>query len=299
MTMVELSNVVRRYGSGSTQVLALRGVSFQARSGELISIMGPSGSGKTTLLSIIGGLINPTAGNVRIDGLEITDLSERDLDDFRLKTVGFVFQSLNLIPSLNALENIQLPLLANDVDFITARERASELLEIVDLTDRAHHRPSQLSGGEQQRVAIATALANDPPLVLADEPTGNLDSKNTRDLMTYFQKLSKELDKAVIVVTHDSLVATSTDHICIIRDGIIETRVKPSNFQQTGPGRYVDYFRHRIQEIDASVNALEVQLRNRTISGKDYASKLEEYSQTRRVLVSELSSLGDAEFAHT
>ena len=297
MPTIELINVVKSYGTGSTEVLALRGINFTANNGELIAIMGPSGSGKTTLLSIIGGLIRPTAGTVKLNNVDLGDLSMPELDELRLTTIGFVFQSLNLIPSLTALENVELPMLANDVDFGSAKRKAMDLLGIVDLDDRAHHKPGELSGGEQQRVAIAAALANDPPIILADEPTGNLDSKNTRNLMTYFRRLSREFNKAVIVVTHDPLVATSSDYICTIRDGLIESKVQPSEFEHSSEMGYSDYFRHRIQEIDEFIETLELRLRRGEISGKEYAQLLEEYTIIRKVLVGELSKLGNIEFA--
>jgi len=196
------------------RVRALDGINLAVREGEFLAVMGPSGSGKSTLLHLLGALDRPTSGQVYVSGERLADV--RDLDRFRSRTVGFVFQMHNLIATLTARENVEVPMFGGE-----RRKRAQALLALVGLADRASHRPPQLSGGERQRVAIARALANEPHLLLADEPTGNLDSTSGADLMAVFRRLNREQGMTVLVVTHDPAVARATDRIVLLRDGRI------------------------------------------------------------------------------
>jgi ABC-type lipoprotein export system ATPase subunit len=215
--IVETKELVKVYGDGA-QVRALDSVNMQVERGEFVSVMGPSGSGKSTLLNMIGALDRPTSGQVLIDGDDLARV--RDLDTFRARTVGFVFQLHNLIPTLTAVENIEVPMMGQ-IGRGKRRRRAKELLNLVGMVDRANHLPNQLSGGQRQRVAIARSLANEPTLVLADEPTGNLDSHSGEEVIALMHQLNHELGTTVIVVTHDASVARQTDRILIMRDGDI------------------------------------------------------------------------------
>ena len=217
MEALRLEKVWKVYKMGSVEVEALRGVSLKIERGEFVAIMGPSGSGKSTLMNIMGLLDTPTRGKVYLMGRDVSRLGEDELAEIRGKTVGFVFQRFNLLPYLTALENVLLPTL-----FLGEKreDRARELLEAVGLGHRIHHLPSQLSGGEQQRVAIARALINDPEIILADEPTGNLDSKTGKQIMEIFRDLHKK-GKTLILVTHDEEVAGYAERVVRIRDGRI------------------------------------------------------------------------------
>ncbi|MEM0241424.1 MAG: ABC transporter ATP-binding protein [Candidatus Nezhaarchaeales archaeon] len=220
--MVETINLSKVYRRGKVEVPALVDVNLQVTSGEIVGIVGPSGSGKTTLLNLIGGLDKPTKGKIFVNDVDVTSLNERELAEYRLKMVGFVFQFYNLIPTLTALENVELPMALAGVPKSERRKRAFELLEMVGLEARASHKPDELSGGEQQRVAIARALANNPAIVLADEPTGDLDSKSARSLMNLVRRLNKENGQTFIIVTHDPIVVDACTRVYSIRDGRIE-----------------------------------------------------------------------------
>jgi len=217
-TIVETRNLTKVYGDGE-QVHALDGVSLAIRRGEMAAVMGPSGSGKSTLLHMLGGLDRPTSGQVLIDGQDLTAV--RSLDAFRAQTVGFVFQLHNLLPTLTALENVEVPMRSQPLGRRERRQRAKELLALVGLPDRMGHLPSQLSGGQRQKVAIARALANRPRLILADEPTGNLDTQSGAEIIGLLRHLNQELGTTVIIVTHDSAIAHHTERILIMRDGCI------------------------------------------------------------------------------
>ncbi len=219
--MIKLENVHKIYKLGKAKVVALRGINLKIESGDYISIMGPSGSGKSTLMNIIGGLDRPTKGRVYIDGRDISRLSDRELAKIRLKKIGFVFQQFNLIPTLTALENVALPMWFAGVNRRKRIKRAKELLRMVGLEGREHHKPRELSGGEQQRVAIARALANNPEVILADEPTGNLDTKTGRKIIEILEKLNKEEGKTLVIVTHDPEIGKRAKRQLKIRDGII------------------------------------------------------------------------------
>ena len=219
--VVELIDVTKTYRLGEILVEALRGVNMRASKGEIVAIMGPSGSGKSTILNLIGALDRPTSGKVIIAGKDISKMSENKLGEIRRDSLGYIFQFYNLIPVLTAYENVELPMLIAGVSGEKRAARAHELLELVGLADRAHHRPDELSGGEQQRVAVARALSKRPPLVLADEPTGDLDSKSGMQVMTILKDLAKKELSTVVMVTHDHQMASLADRILEIRDGKI------------------------------------------------------------------------------
>ncbi len=218
---VKVENVEKIYLLGSTPVYALRNVSMAIEKGEFIALMGPSGSGKTTLLNLIGALDKPSKGKIYIDGRDLTTLKESDLTNLRRQTIGFIFQFYNLIPVLSAFENVELPLLIAGKPKKEREKRVIQLLEMVGLADRVNHRPDELSGGEQQRVAIARALVNRPSLVLADEPTGDLDSKTGMEVMHALLDTSKNQGATVIIVTHDPVVANLVQKVFTMRDGAI------------------------------------------------------------------------------
>jgi len=217
--MIVLESIVKTYQMGQVEVRALRGVTCRIEKGEMVAIMGPSGSGKSTLMNIIGCLDTPTSGSYLLDGTEVSELSDSQLAEVRNKRIGFVFQTFNLIPRTSALANVELPLLYGNGS--GSKGRALEALDRVGLTDRARHRPSELSGGEQQRVAIARALVNSPSIILADEPTGNLDSRASQDIVDILQELNKKDGITIVVVTHEQDIAAHTQRTILLRDGQI------------------------------------------------------------------------------
>ena len=219
--LVRLESVSKEYRSGAARVHALLDVTLALSTGELSVVHGRSGSGKTTLLNMIGGLDRPSAGRVEVDGREVSSLPEEALVDYRRETVGFVFQSFGLIPILTAAENVEVPLRLRRVEPSERAERARELLRLVDLADRANHRPQELSGGEQQRVAIARALANNPRLLIADEPTAQLDSGRAKTIMGVMRKLVDERGVSVVVATHDPLLIGMGDRMVELHDGAV------------------------------------------------------------------------------
>jgi len=220
-----LNNVWKTYKMGEVEVNALRGVSLSISQGDFVAITGSSGSGKSTMMNIVGCLDLPTKGLVYLDGKDISELSESDLAQIRAKKIGFIFQQFHLIPTLSALENVMLPLEFQDVPSDTARKKSIEILNLVELGDRVHHLPSQLSGGQQQRVAIARSLANNPDVVLADEPTGNLDSVAGANVIGILQSLWKKEGKTIIMVTHDLKLASHAKRIIQLKDGQIVKEV--------------------------------------------------------------------------
>jgi len=225
---VEARDLVKRYGSGSESTFAIRGISFRVAKGEFVSIIGPSGSGKTTLLNILGALDRPTSGKVFIDGVDISKLSNIELAEIRNTKLGFVFQDFNLLSRMSAMENVELPLLIGGVRAEPRRKRALSLLSRFGLERKADKNVNKLSGGERQRVAVARALANDPAIVLADEPTGNLDSKNTEIMMDYMKQLNDEFGKTVVIITHNPEVARRAGRVISVRDGRIEREEIPN-----------------------------------------------------------------------
>jgi putative ABC transport system ATP-binding protein len=221
MSIIEVENVAKTYKIGAQETHALRGVSASFDAGEFTALVGPSGSGKTTLLQIIGCLDQPTTGVVRINGQDVSRLNANQRADLRKKTVGFVFQFFALIPGLNAYENVELPLLLSGDSSASRKARVNEMLAAVGLSERAHHRPDQLSGGEQQRVAVARALAVRPLVVLADEPTANLDTENGRQVMDIMQRLNRETGVTFLFATHDPRVVAYATRVVQLRDGRI------------------------------------------------------------------------------
>jgi putative ABC transport system ATP-binding protein len=220
--MIKLENVARVYQMGQTLVQALRGLNLEIADGEFVAIMGPSGSGKSTLLHLIGGLDLPTTGRVLLGDLDIAQQNGNQLAELRGKKVGFVFQTFNLVPTLSALKNVELPMIFQKIPRKERYEKARRLLEQVGLGDRLHHKPSELSGGECQRVAIARALANNPQILLADEPTGNLDAESGEQIMQILKRLNEEQKMTIIVVTHNPDVARYAHRIIRMRYGQIE-----------------------------------------------------------------------------
>lgn len=220
--LLEVKNVKKTYKMGKVLVPALRGVTFDVEEGEFLAILGPSGSGKSTLLHTIGGLDRPSEGEVFIDGINLYKLTDSKLAEIRLHKVGFVFQFFNLLPRLTALKNVELPSALADDSEKESMEKVQKMLKLVGLEERISHRPSELSGGEQQRVAIARALINSPKIVLADEPTGNLDTKTGSEVIQIMKKLNKEKKQTFIVITHDPSIAEEADRIIYLKDGLIE-----------------------------------------------------------------------------
>jgi len=226
MALVELRNVSKIYQLGGEEIRALDDVSLDIETGEFISIIGPSGSGKSTLMHILGCLDSPTSGTIQLDGTMIQDASARQLAAIRNRKIGFVFQFFNLLPKLNVLQNVELPMVYSGVSGRQRRERAVAALKLVELENRSRHRPSQLSGGQQQRVAIARALVNDPKIIFADEPTGNLDSHTGEVILELFRRLSGQ-GRTIILVTHDPEIAAVTPRKIEIRDGKIAEKIDP------------------------------------------------------------------------
>jgi putative ABC transport system ATP-binding protein len=221
MEVSKVINATRDFKIGEVETHALRGVNLSIESGEFTALVGPSGSGKTTLLQLIGLLDQPTSGTVFINGKDVTGLNRDQRADMRKGAIGFIFQFFALIPTLTAYENVEMPLLLNGTKSAERRARVKEMLEAVSLTDHAHHRPDQLSGGQQQRVAVARALSMHPSLVLADEPTANLDTDNGRQVMEIMQKLNKETGVTFVFATHDPRVIKYAKHVVTLRDGLI------------------------------------------------------------------------------
>ncbi|RLC60582.1 MAG: macrolide ABC transporter ATP-binding protein [Chloroflexi bacterium] len=217
--MIELDNITKVYKMGETEVVALNGIDLRIEQGEIISIIGPSGSGKSTLMNIMGCLDKPTSGQYRLEEIEVSKLSDDKLAEIRNKKIGFVFQSFNLLPRTTALANVELPLIYGGAG--NRRQRVLQALESVGLAHRSHHKPSELAGGEQQRVAIARALINNPALILADEPTGNLDTQTSREIMLIFQKLNEQ-GMTIVLVTHERDITAYTQRTIEMRDGKIE-----------------------------------------------------------------------------
>jgi putative ABC transport system ATP-binding protein len=220
--ILEVKDVKKSYRMGKVLVPALRGVSFDVEEGELVTIFGPSGSGKSTLLHLIGCLDRPDRGEILIDGADVLKMSDDELAELRLKKIGFVFQFFNLLPRLTALRNVQLPLTIAGATEGEALEKAKEMLKLVGLEARMNHKPSELSGGEQQRVAIARALINNPKIVLADEPTGNLDTKTGWEIVQLMKELNEKKGQTFVIVTHDPHIAETAHRIIHLKDGLIE-----------------------------------------------------------------------------
>ena len=225
-TIIKLDDVWKIYKMGKVEVPALRGLNLTIRDGEFVAVMGPSGSGKSTAMNMVGALDVPSKGVIYLDGQNIAHLPESDLAQIRGRRIGFIFQKFNLIPTLSALENVTLPMAFQNKPIEERVKRAKYLLGMVGLADRLNHKPNELSGGQQQRVAIARALANDPEVILADEPTGNLDSETGKKFMDFLEVLNKKEDKTIILVTHDESVAKHAHRVEVLRDGRVVKTIK-------------------------------------------------------------------------
>jgi len=220
--VIEVINVKKSYTLGDMEVPILNDINLTVWEGEFLAIMGPSGSGKSTLMNLIGFLDRPTEGKIIIKGLDINTLSDKEVARLRGLEIGFVFQTFNLIPRLTALENVELPTYANTREGVDTRKRAKDLLKMVGLEDRMHHKPGELSGGQSQRVAIARALVNDPAILLADEPTGNLDSKTGCEILSMFTRLNED-GRTIVMITHDPEIAKYADRVVLVKDGIVQS----------------------------------------------------------------------------
>ena len=290
---VKVRDLVKVHRTGKIEVQALRGLSMDVRAGELVAIIGPSGSGKTTLLNIVGGLDTATAGTVQVGDTNVTSLTVAQLVDYRRKMVGHIFQTLNLIPTLTAEENVEFSMVASGVPRGKRRERVVELLDTVGLTDRVHHKPEELSGGEQQRIAIAAALSNDAPVLLADEPTGELDTVNARCVVEYLVKVNRDFGKTIIMVTHDPSVARAAHRILRIEDGLIKMTLTPSDvIVEEKAVSYTDQLRARIGEINEQLLQLDGDFRSGKIAGDEYTDKRIKLKQTLGSLREELARMG-------
>jgi len=289
---VEVRNLIKVYKTGELEVQALRGLSVTVNNGEMVSLIGPSGSGKSTLLNIIGGLDRATAGFVSVMGNDLTQLSPDELVEFRRNIVGHVFQNMNLIPTLTAAENIELAMAAIGMKKQDRQKRVEELINVVGLKERMGHKPGELSGGEQQRIALAAALANNPPLILADEPTGELDTENAMIVVNYLSKINKELGKTVIMVTHDPRVARASSRILRIQDGVISTDLAPTEEAAPTQTSYSDMIRTRIAVIEQQLLGLDGEFRRNIISSDQFVERQNALKKTLDVLRDELHRLG-------
>ena len=218
--IITVDNINKTYKNGSLELQVLKNISFKVDKGEFLAIMGSSGSGKSTMMNILGCLDNQYEGRYILDGIDISKSTENELSEIRNKKIGFIFQSFNLLPRLTALENVELPLVYSSIPKEERHKRANELLEMVGLKERIHHRPNELSGGQRQRVAIARALANNPSIILADEPTGNLDSKSEEEIIEILQKLNK-MGKTIVIVTHEPSIGKIAERKIVFKDGEI------------------------------------------------------------------------------
>ena len=240
MAIVEARNVVKVYDTGEVKVRALRGLDLSVKEGEMVAIMGPSGCGKTTLLNCLSGIDEVTDGEIVIEGTDLSRMSDRQKTDHRAKRMGFIFQAYNLLPVLSAVENVELPLLVSGVKTKVARQEALKALDLVGLREWADHKPAELSGGQQQRVTIARALVNEPAIIWADEPTGNLDSENSMQIMEILCRLNKELEQTYILVTHDPDVAELADRIVTMESGLISSDEETENGKACDVGRLAE-----------------------------------------------------------
>ncbi len=292
VSYIETKDLVKVYRLGEVEVQALRGLSMKIEQGEMVSIVGPSGSGKTTLLNIIGGLTGATAGQSWVAGREITNASPAQLGIMRQKVVGHIFQTLNLIPTLTAYENVELPMLAVKTPTGERKIRVKELLETVGLGLRMNHKPDELSGGEKQRVAIAAALANDPPILICDEPTGDLDTDTGAMIIEFLHRVNKEMGKTIIIVTHDPAQARQTDRIYRIMDGRIISVQKPSESEEANAAMRAQMYKDRLAETKAELTDLNLMFREQKISPENFAERYQNLTQTRQFLEQELHRMG-------
>ena len=289
---IQADELVKVFRLGSVEVQALRGLSMQVDKGEMVAIVGASGSGKTTLLNILGGITRATAGNTVIAGYDVTNANPTQLVALRREIVGHIFQELNLIPTLTAYENVELPMLAAKTDGKTRKARVEDLLSIVGLADRMKHKPDELSGGERQRVAIAAAIANDPKVLLCDEPTGDLDTETGSIIVEYLHKVNKEFGKTVLMVTHDPSIARQCDRIYRIRDGQIISVQAPTQDDQMGAASRVDVVRERLVEIKAEIARLDEQAKAGSLDLGTFAGRRVALEDRQKLFEEELHRLG-------
>ena len=290
---VVADGIVKVYGSGKTETVALRELNMEVKTGDAVAIMGPSGCGKTTLLNIIGGVDRPTAGTIVVGDLTLTEAGERELEKHRLFTIGFVFQTFNLIPMLNAIENVKLPMILAGTPRQEREQRAKVLLETVGLSEKFYNRPNELSIGEQQRVAIAAALANDPPVVLADEPTGELDTRNAILVTDLLVGLSQKYDKTVIIATHDPRVAVRAERILRIEDGTISGEYTPLELQQPGTHESLSQLiRVRLESMEEEYTSLEKRLRSEQLSVSEFNLRYNKVKDLEKALKELLAQMG-------
>ncbi len=300
--LVEVRDLVKIYKYKGGEVQALKGVTASFEPGTLTCVMGPSGSGKTTLLNLIGGIDTPTGGQVSVGGIKVHTLRGVELDRYRLVNVGFVFQALNLIPTLTALENVMLPAQMAGVSRQESARRALELLRLVGLGDKASRYPEELSGGEQQRVAIAVALANDPSLIIADEPTAELDSQNARNVVDILVKLAREYGKTVILATHDPRVAVNTDRILRLEDGKLVGEVKPIDLEKSVVGAtpreasvtLSEIIKVKIASVEKEIRDVEEMFRDNRLSAEEFYSKVSRLRLIKEALTELLTSIGSS-----
>jgi putative ABC transport system ATP-binding protein len=290
--VVEVNDLVKIYSLGNLEIQALRGLDLTIAEGEMVALIGPSGSGKTTLLNIIGGLDKASAGSVKVFDQELTRLSSGDLVNYRRNTVGHVFQTMNLIPTLTAAENVELPMVALGKSRNERIKRVEELVDVVGLRERMSHKPGELSGGEQQRIALSAALANDPPLILADEPTGELDTVNARIVVDYLSQVNKEMKKTILMVTHDPAVSRVADRILRIQDGVIQVDAVSAGAERDIPTSYIDMLRNRIDDIDKQLVDLETSFRQGEMTGEVYVERQSGLRGARTILIEELHRMG-------
>ncbi|MEM2142435.1 MAG: ABC transporter ATP-binding protein [Candidatus Thorarchaeota archaeon] len=290
-SFVKTVDLVKVFRLGRVEVQALRGLSMTVDRGEMVAIVGPSGSGKTTLLNILGGITRATAGTTIVAGRDVTNASPAELGLLRRDVVGHIFQELNLIPTLTAYENVELPMLAARVPSSTRRKRTVELLTSMGLEDRMNHKPDELSGGQRQRVAIAAALANNPEVLLCDEPTGDLDSDTGAQVVKYLQKVNRELGKTVLMVTHDPAVARQCDRIFRISDGKIISVQRPTESDTSAVSR-VDLVKDRIRELKNEIADLDEKARRGGIDLSVFAATRIDLQSRLKVFEEELHRLG-------
>jgi putative ABC transport system ATP-binding protein len=289
---IESKDLVKVFKLGPVEVQALRGLSIQIDKGEMVAIIGPSGSGKTTLLNIIGGLTHATAGQTWVAGREVTNASNAELGMLRQKVVGHIFQTLNLIPTLTAYENVELPMLAINMPAAQRKKRVTELLTTVGLELRMKHKPDELSGGEKQRVAIASALANDPPIIICDEPTGDLDQETGAMVVQFLHRVNKDMGKTIVMVTHDPAIARQTDRIYRIMDGTIISIQKPSESEEADAAMRVQMYRDRLNETELELSDLEKSYNEQRMNAENFAERWHNLNETKKFLQRELHRMG-------
>ena len=289
---IQAEDLVKVFRLGNVEVQALRGLSMRVDEGEMVAIVGASGSGKTTLLNILGGITRATAGATVVAGYDVTNASPIQLVGLRREVVGHIFQELNLLSTLTAYENVEIPMLAAKKPGGFRKKRVEELLTTVGLADRMDHKPDQLSGGERQRVAIAAAIANDPKVLLCDEPTGDLDTETGAVIVEYLHKINKEFGKTVIMVTHDPSIARQCDRIYRIRDGDIISVQEPTTDQEMGAASRIDVVRERLEEIKKDIADLDKSAKDGFLDLEDFASQRTKLGEKKKLFEEEMHRLG-------